>query len=70
MRVAALPWAAVALAIRPVSFLVRQDSRKVARSIVRTRVRMPTAARLLVKASPMVVKGGSGVTSPASKPLG
>ena len=42
----------------------------VARSIVRTRVRMPTLASALAAASPNVVNGGSGFRSPASKPFG
>ena len=54
----------------PPSFLDRQASMNAARSKLRTRVRMPTLARSFATASPMVVKGGSRVRSPASKPLG
>jgi hypothetical protein len=35
----------------------------------RTFVRMPMAARSFATDSPMVTNGGSGVISPASKPL-
>ena len=40
-----------------------------ARSMPRMRVRMPTAARLFATASPIVMNGGNGVSSPASNPF-
>ena len=62
--------AAETVTMTPPSFLERHASMKVARSMLRTRVRMPTRARSFPTASAMVLKGGSGVMSPASNPLG
>ena len=45
IRVAALPAGAPRPMITPLSFLSRHAVRKAARSIVRMRVRMPTACR-------------------------
>ena len=45
MRVAALPAGAPRPMITPLSFFSRHAVRKAARSIVRMRVRMPTACR-------------------------
>ena len=54
-RAAALPAAPVAPMTRPFSFFSCQVVMNVARSIVRTRVRMPMAPRKLPTASPSEV---------------
>src|SRR5262249_61585751 len=68
-RAAALPAAPVAPMIKPVSFFSLQAVKKAARSMVRTRVLMPMAWRLLATASATEAYGGSGVGAPAAKPL-
>ena len=54
-RVAALPAAPVMPTITPLSFLSRHAACNAARSMVRMRVRMPTACRYEASASPIEV---------------
>src|SRR2546430_16696415 len=68
MRVAALPAGAPRPMITPRSFFSRHALRKAARSIVRRRVRMPTACKYVTSASAIEKNGGEGGGAPASKP--